>query len=208
MQRIQPFVAWPQLSDIATRGSAAIAGQTTSPDFPTTPDALQSTTSGLYNGFVTGLASSATRPGLLGYSSYLHGGTGETEGYAVAKDGQANIVVVGQTQATDLPGAAGTQQPANAGAFDAYVAKFITTPTCPSGEDCADIGAPALSGDQLYSGNRAKGTWSVTGSGADIWGTSDHFHFVAQDAAGDGSISARILTQDNRDSVIDVCRTH
>jgi len=197
MQRIQPFVAWPQLSDIATRGSAAIAGQTTSPDFPTTPDALQSTTSGLYNGFVTGLASSATRPGLLGYSSYLHGGTGETEGYAVAKDGQANIVVVGQTQATDLPGAAGTQQPANAGAFDAYVAKFITTPTCPSGEDCADIGAPTLSGDQLYSGNRAKGTWSVTGSGADIWGTSDHFHFVAQDAAGDGSISARILTQDN-----------
>jgi len=91
----------------------------------------------------------------------------------------------------------GTQQASNAGGPDAFLSKFITTPTCPSGEDCVDIGNPALSGDQLQSGSRAEGTWAVTGSGADIFGTSDQFHYVAQDAAGDGSISARILSQDN-----------
>jgi len=116
---------------------------------------------------------------------------------AVVKDGQSNVVVAGWTEAPDLPGATGTQQPAVGGGTDAFVSKFITTPTCPSGEDCADIGAPALTGDQLYSGTRASGTWSVTGAGSDIWGTSDQFHYVAQDAAGDGSISARLLGQAN-----------
>jgi len=122
---------------------------------------------------------------------------GTTIAAAVTKDGQSSIVVVGQTNATDLPGTAGSQQASNAGGTDAFLSKFITTPTCPSGEDCVDIGAPALSGDQLQSGSRATGTWAVTGSGADIFGTADQFHFVAQDAAGDGSISARILAQDN-----------
>jgi len=180
-------------------GSAAVVGQTNSTDFPTTSDALQSAGNGATSAFVMGLASGATGPGLLGYSTYLQGasGGGTTIAAAVAKDGQSNIVVVGQTDATDLPGAAGTQQASNAGATDAFLSKFITTPTCPSGEDCVDIGAPALSGDQLQSGSRATGTWAVTGSGADIFGTADQFHYVAQDAAGDGSISARILSQTN-----------
>jgi len=174
-----------------------VVGTTTSPDFPTTSDALQATPADTYNGFVTGLASNATGPGLLGYSTYLHGSNGDVQGSAIAKDGQSNVVVVGWTTATDLPGTSGSQQAGNAGGVDAFLSKFITTPTCPSGEDCVDIGAPALSGDQLQSGSRATGTWAVTGSGADIFGTADQFHFVAQDAAGDGSISARILSQDN-----------
>jgi len=176
-------------------GSAAVVGTTTSPDFPTTSDALQATPADTYNGFVTGLASHATRPGLLGYSTYLHGSTGDVWGSAIAKDGQSNVV--GWSTASDLPGTAGTQQASNAGGADGFLSKFITTPTCPSGEDCVDIGDPALTGDQLQSGSRANGTWAVTGSGADIWGTADQFHYVAQDAAGDGSISARILSQDN-----------
>ncbi len=139
-------------------GSAAVVGTTTSPDFPTTSDALQATSADTYNGFVTGLASNATGPGLLGYSTYLHGSTGDVWGRAIAKDGQSNVVVVGWTTASDLPGTAGTQQASNAGGADAFLSKFITTPTCPSGEDCVDIGNPALSGDQLQSGSRADGT--------------------------------------------------
>jgi len=36
------------------------------------------------------------------------------------------------------------------------------------------------------------GTFSVTGSGADIWGTADAFHFVYRPLSGDGQITARV----------------
>jgi regulation of enolase protein 1 (concanavalin A-like superfamily) len=40
-----------------------------------------------------------------------------------------------------------------------------------------------------------EGVWSVTAGGADIWLQSDEFHFCFQPLSGDGSITARILTQ-------------
>ena len=71
--------------------------------------------------------SGGTGPNLLGYSSYLHGSNGGTLANAVAKDGQSNIVVAGQSEATDLPGAAGTQQASNAGGTD-YLTEVARAP--------------------------------------------------------------------------------
>jgi regulation of enolase protein 1 (concanavalin A-like superfamily) len=51
-----------------------------------------------------------------------------------------------------------------------------------------DVGGVALAG----SANFTDGTWSVTASGADIWGTADQFHFVHQLLTGDGSVVARV----------------
>jgi len=62
--------------------------------------------------------------------------------------------------------------------------------TCPTGWTCADIGSPALAGGQSLSG----GTWTVQGSG-DLYGSSDAFHFAWQPMLGDGSVSARVVTQ-------------
>jgi len=62
--------------------------------------------------------------------------------------------------------------------------------TCPTGWTCADIGNPALAGGQSLSG----GTWTVQGSG-DLYGSSDAFHFAWQPMLGDGSVSARVVTQ-------------
>jgi hypothetical protein len=47
-----------------------------------------------------------------------------------------------------------------------------TADSCPSGWSCADIGAPTSVGSQAL--NRT--TWTVAGSGRDIWGTADQVH--------------------------------
>lgn len=60
----------------------------------------------------------------------------------------------------------------------------------------ADIGSPALAGSQSLS----NGIWTVAGSGTDIGGTADQFHFVWQPLASDGSINARVLSQTNTNS--------
>ena len=57
----------------------------------------------------------------------------------------------------------------------------------------ADIGNPALAGSDSLS----NGIWTVSGSGTDIGGTVDQFHFVWQSLVSDGGISAQVLTQDN-----------
>jgi uncharacterized repeat protein (TIGR01451 family) len=62
----------------------------------------------------------------------------------------------------------------------------------------ADVGSPALAGSAGYT----NGVFSVTGSGTDIWGTSDQFNYVSQPLAGDGNgtIIARVTSQTNTSS--------
>jgi regulation of enolase protein 1 (concanavalin A-like superfamily) len=55
----------------------------------------------------------------------------------------------------------------------------------------ADIGSVGAAGSTASSG----GTITVTGSGTDIWGTADSFQFASQSITGDGSITARVLSQ-------------
>ena len=59
-----------------------------------------------------------------------------------------------------------------------------------------DIGVPPLTGSDSLAG----GVWTISGSGRDIGGTTDQFHFVSQPLAGDGTLSARVLTQTNSNS--------
>lgn len=56
-----------------------------------------------------------------------------------------------------------------------------------------DIGAVQASGSYTQNGS----TFTVTGSGADIWGTADQFQFVSTPLTGDGSITARVVSQTN-----------
>jgi len=58
-----------------------------------------------------------------------------------------------------------------------------------------DVGSPGVAGSAGY----ASGTFTVDGDGADIWGTSDQFHFVYQSLSGNGDIVARVPTQENTD---------
>ena len=57
----------------------------------------------------------------------------------------------------------------------------------------ADVGGPALVGSYSRSGE----THNVRGSGADIGGASDQFHFAYRPFSGDGQIVARVVAQQN-----------
>jgi regulation of enolase protein 1 (concanavalin A-like superfamily) len=53
-----------------------------------------------------------------------------------------------------------------------------------------DIGSVGVAGTARFDGT----TFTVTGSGTDIWGTSDQFHFVYRPMMGDGTIIARVTS--------------
>jgi hypothetical protein len=64
---------------------------------------------------------------------------------------------------------------------------------CPGPWACADIGNPAPAGSQSF--DPGTGSWTISGGGADISGTSDQFRFAWQPLSGDGSVSARVASQ-------------
>lgn len=61
----------------------------------------------------------------------------------------------------------------------------------------ADVGNPLHAGYAEYDSGYYDGTFIVEGGGADIWGTSDTFHYVYQAFCGDGEICARIHSIEN-----------
>ena len=73
----------------------------------------------------------------------------------------------------------------------AYALPSIRLRSCPTGWTCSDIGGPLPLGQQTLTGS----TWSISGGGGDIWGTSDAFHFVNQTLAADGTVAAQVTSQ-------------
>jgi N-acetylneuraminic acid mutarotase len=63
----------------------------------------------------------------------------------------------------------------------------------PQGWTSADIGAVGAAGSACYDGN----AFTVAGSGSDIWGTQDEFHFVYQTLECDGELITQIASQTN-----------
>ena len=53
-----------------------------------------------------------------------------------------------------------------------------------------DIGAPAIAGAATYN----NGTFTISGAGNDIWGTSDQFQFVYQPITGDMDVSVHVAS--------------
>jgi regulation of enolase protein 1 (concanavalin A-like superfamily) len=72
-----------------------------------------------------------------------------------------------------------------------YRATFAaSTAGLPSGWTSRDIGAVGVTG----SGTFANGVFSVSGGGADVWGSVDAFHYVYRSLTGDGTIVARVAS--------------
>jgi len=59
----------------------------------------------------------------------------------------------------------------------------------------ADVGKVGVHG----AAREAGGAWTVSGSGEDIFGASDSFHYVWRPWHGDGSITARVVRYQRRD---------
>ncbi len=74
---------------------------------------------------------------------------------------------------------------------------YQTSPgTVPSPWQSADIGSVGFEGSASYS----DGTFTINGSGTDIWNYNDSFHFAYREMLGDGEISARLVSNDSTDN--------
>ncbi|HEY2431716.1 MAG TPA: hypothetical protein VGI12_03510, partial [Vicinamibacterales bacterium] len=62
--------------------------------------------------------------------------------------------------------------------------------TLPDGWSQGDVGATGVAG----SGGATDTTFTVTGAGADVWGTADAVHYVYRTLEGDGTIVARVAS--------------
>ena len=103
---------------IDSAGNAYVVGSTSSSNFPTTANPIQSTYLGNGDAFLAKLDPTGSA---LVYSTYLGGSNADTaQGVAVDSDG--NAFVTGSTESTDFPTAAPLQI-GNDGSSDAFVAK-------------------------------------------------------------------------------------
>ena len=105
---------------VDTSGNAYVTGFASSPDFPTTIGAFQTTLPGVEAAFVTKL--NPTGSGLL-YSTFL-GGSYVDYGYGIAVDISGNSYVTGIAISSDFPTTAGAFQTTYGGDFDAFVTEF------------------------------------------------------------------------------------
>jgi len=71
----------------------------------------------------------------------------------------------------------------------------LTVNDLPEGWQSADVGTVGSPGDAGY--DTATGTFTVAGSGADVFSTADGFRFAYQTLAGNGSIVARVTQNQN-----------
>jgi hypothetical protein len=117
---------------VDSSGEAYVTGQTDSSNFPVSSGAIQTTdnatSSTSYNAFVTKLNAAGTS---ILYSTYL-GGSGNTQGTAIAVDSNGDAYVGGHTFSTDFPittGAYQTSSKANASGYTGFVSKLNSTGT-------------------------------------------------------------------------------
>jgi hypothetical protein len=77
----------------------------------------------------------------------------------------------------------------------AGITRTLAVTVTPSGifSRNVDVGSPVVAGHYFVSGS----TYTVTGSGSDIWNTSDQFNFASTALTGDGMIVARVVGLQN-----------
>jgi hypothetical protein len=69
----------------------------------------------------------------------------------------------------------------------------------PTNWTSADLGAVGQTGGATFN-NPERTDWTVSGAGADIWGTSDAFHYLYRSFTGSGWVQASVLSIENTDT--------
>ncbi|HEX5875671.1 MAG TPA: SBBP repeat-containing protein [Pyrinomonadaceae bacterium] len=105
---------------IDTSGNAYVGGDTSSPNFPTTVGAFDTTYNGNFDAFVTKLNPSGSAP--LVYSTFL-GGTGQDHSSGIAVDISGSAYITGITLSADFPTVDAVDATYN-GNIDAFVTKL------------------------------------------------------------------------------------
>jgi hypothetical protein len=110
---------------IAFNGDVYVTGYTHSSDFPTTPNAFDTSYNGGYSdAWVSKLDSNLTS---LDASTYLGGSINPgvlEQTYSIATDGDGNVYVSGLTPSSDFPTVPGSYDETHNGGRDIFVSKF------------------------------------------------------------------------------------
>jgi len=153
-------------------GDAYLAGETTSPDFPVTQNAMTAMfTGGISSGFVSKLSPGGDQ---LLYSSFLGGGN-LSAAHAITLDGAGNIYLAGSTQASATAGAVqalpaiGASCPFQPGALfpqtdDAFVMKM--TPSAAPAAFLATFGGSCRSEADSMAFDAAGNIWLAGSNGS------------------------------------------
>ncbi len=116
-----------------------------------------------------------------------------TGGTIQSGQGTNQIQVIWNSNAQPLNGGVGLKL--TTGNCTASGSLTISQATTPAPWTNIDIGSPTKKGDICY--DQPTGTMTVRGGGADIYGTTDRFHFVEQTFAGDFTLVARVSQVQN-----------
>ncbi len=127
-------------------GNAYFAGSTASTSFPVTSGAFQTFTNGWFESFLVKFDGTGNRQ----WATYF-GGSGANLAYDVVADGNNDPIIVGVTNANNLPVTIGAFQTARKGGADIFAAKFNT--------------AGGLSWATYLGGSQSDGTSSGMGIG-------------------------------------------
>lgn len=102
------------------KGNIFVTGNTSSPDFPTTPNAYCRSFKGRFNAFLSRLDKNLST---LSASTYL-GGNGMDWGYGIDIDKHGMVYLIGHTSSPDLPVTPGAYDRTFNGDGDVFISKF------------------------------------------------------------------------------------
>ncbi|BCU79359.1 LamG-like jellyroll fold domain-containing protein [Luteolibacter sp. LG18] len=110
------------------------------------------------------------------------------------------VAAAGTLGGTPPPGSAGAntftvRATDPAGLYAETTLNVTVNYALPAGWTSADIGSTGIVGSAAEN----SGTYTLSGSGADIWSTADAFRFASTTLTGDGEIRARVTSQGNTD---------
>jgi hypothetical protein len=112
-----------------------------------------------------------------------------TEATAVTDaSGRASFAVPGAGQGEDVVAASVT----TVGTITSGSSRVMWTDGSAAGWNSADIGNPALAGSQSF--DSGTGTWTVSGSGTGLGGSSDQFHLASRPVTR-GGVEAQVTSQ-------------
>jgi hypothetical protein len=190
---IDPFLQWSTflggtLSDYARdavtdkQGTIFVCGYSASTDFPVSPGALQATSGGSFDVFVS--AFSRERRQL--WSTYF-GGSASEESPRIAAAADGSLYIAGSTSSTDLPVTADALQPRNGGRYDVFLLSlddkgrrnWATYFGGSYSDECGDL-VVAPDGDIYVTGGTYSTNLPVTPDALQTSNNGDHDIFLAR----------------------------
>ena len=171
---------------------------TSAPAAPTVPTGLTTTAVTAASVGLSWTASTNSSPsGVGGYYIYRNGNTTTPLATVTSGTSYLDTAVAASTAYTYRVAAFDTTTPSPNVSAASSPALSVTTPAAGGGGSLpltgADIGVVAAAGSSSANG----GVYTVNGSGADIWYGADAFQFDSEPFAGNGTITARVVSQTN-----------